>query len=80
LLTWIKATASELLYQVSMWQPITSAPYGSDLELSVIEREVTHVLAFPCRRDSYGWIDAATQRRVEVRPTHWRPWSERDAA
>jgi hypothetical protein len=63
-----------------MWQPISSAPYGSDLELSVIERDVTHVLTFPCQRGLYGWIDAATQRRVDVRPTHWRPWDQRDAA
>jgi hypothetical protein len=63
-----------------MWQPISSAPYGSDLELSVIEGEVKHALAFPCRRDPYGWTDATTQRRVDVRPTHWRPWSEPDAA
>jgi hypothetical protein len=63
-----------------MWQPISSAPHGSDLELSVIERDMTHALTFPCRRGLYGWIDATTQRRVDVRPTHWRPWSEPEAA
>jgi hypothetical protein len=63
-----------------MWHPIASAPYGSDLALSVIEREVTHALAFPCRRRLDGWVDAATQRRVDVRPTHWRPWTEPAAA
>jgi hypothetical protein len=63
-----------------MWHPISSAPFGSDLELSVIEQDVTHALTFPCRRVLYGWINATTQRRVDVRPTHWRPWSERDAA
>jgi hypothetical protein len=63
-----------------MWQPISSAPSGSDLELSVIERDVSHALAFPCRRGPYGWVDAATVRRIDVRPTHWRPWAERDAA
>jgi hypothetical protein len=33
-----------------MWQPISSAPRGSNLELSDIEHDVTHVLSFPCRR------------------------------
>jgi hypothetical protein len=63
-----------------MWQPISSAPYGSDLELSVIERGVSHALTFPCRRGPYGWVDAVTERRIDVRPTHWRPWAKQDAA
>jgi hypothetical protein len=63
-----------------MWQPIASAPYGSHLELSVIEGDEIHVLTFACRRGLYGWVDAATQRRVDVRPTHWRPWKEPEAA
>ena len=57
-----------------MWQPISSAPYGHDLELSVIENDVPHALAFPCRRVVDGWVNAATLRPVDVRPTHWRPW------
>ncbi len=57
-----------------MWQPIYSAPYGHDLELSVIENDVPHALAFPCRRVEEGWVNAATLRSVDVRPTHWRLW------
>jgi hypothetical protein len=57
-----------------MWEPVSSAPYGHDLELAVIEREIPHALAFPCRRVLDGWINAETMKPVAVRPTHWRPW------
>ena len=57
-----------------MWQPITTAPYERDLELAVIETDEPHALVFPCRRVLDGWINADTSERIEVRPTHWRPW------
>lgn len=60
------------------WQPISSAPFDQDLELSVIEDNETHVLVFPCRRTAIGWVNASMNSRVVVRPTHWRPWSYRD--
>jgi len=59
-----------------MWQPISTAPFGSNLELAVIEREVPHALVFPCRRVLDGWVNTETMTPVDVRPTHWRPWSE----
>jgi hypothetical protein len=59
-----------------MWNPISTAPFGRDLELAVIDRGVPHVLAFACRRALNGWINAGTLKPVDVRPTHWRPWSQ----
>jgi hypothetical protein len=58
-----------------MWQSISTAPFERDLELAVIDNDgEPHALVFPCRRTLGGWIDAATKRRVEVLPTHWREW------
>ena len=57
-----------------MWQSIATAPLDRDLELAVIDGSGKHALVFPCRRVLNGWIDAATQKRVDVRPTHWRDW------
>jgi hypothetical protein len=59
-----------------MWQPISSAPYDLDLELAVIDEGGPHMLVFPCRRVLDGWINAETNRRINVRPTHWRPWGQ----
>ena len=59
------------------WQPIESAPFDRDLQLSVIEGEV-HALVFPCRRTEVGWI-SGSGKSVEVSPSHWRDWTEQEA-
>ena len=56
------------------WQPISTAPFDRDLELAVLEGADTHALLARCRRASYGWVNAATGRPVDVNPTHWREW------
>jgi hypothetical protein len=61
-----------------MWQPISSAPFGRDLELAVLDADGAHALVFPCKRVPGGWINAATKRWIDVRPTHWREWVPKD--
>jgi hypothetical protein len=62
-----------------MWQPISTAPYDRNLELAVIDRTGEHLLIFACRRTGIDtWIDALTGRRIDVQPTHWREWSEKN--
>ena len=58
------------------WQPIATAPFDCDLELSVIEKGEVDALVFPCRRVKSGREDAKTGQLVTVRPTHWRLWPE----
>jgi hypothetical protein len=58
------------------WQPISTAPFDHDLQLSVIEKGEAYALAFPCRRTAGGWVQAKTGKLVLVEPTHWRVWSE----
>nr|WP_115734126.1 hypothetical protein [Aminobacter aminovorans] len=57
-----------------MWQPISTAPFDRDLELSVIDRDGVHPLVFPCRRVLAAWIKSATKERLDISPTHWRIW------
>jgi hypothetical protein len=64
---WSKGASSD-------WQPISTAPTGSDLEVAVIERAIPHALIFPCRRTEDGWISGETGERINVHPTHWRKW------
>lgn len=58
------------------WQPIATAPFDRDLQLSVIENDEVYELAFPCRRQEDGWVHARTGKLVFVDPTHWSSWSE----
>jgi hypothetical protein len=59
----------------SVWQTISTAPFGRDIELAVIEGDRVHPLVFACHRAPDGWIKAQTHERVLVSPTHWRLWS-----
>jgi hypothetical protein len=60
----------------TMWQKASSAPFGQDLELALIDYDGPHSLGFPCRRVLRGWVNAETKERVDVRPTHWRRWEQ----
>jgi|ERR1700722_2826293 hypothetical protein len=53
---------------VADWERITTAPFDRDLELAIVDFDGAHALVFPCRRMLEGWIDAETQKRIEVSP------------
>jgi len=59
------------------WHPIATAPFDRDLELAVLEKDDVHALVVRCRRDSLGWVNAATGQPIRVDPTHWREWRDR---
>jgi hypothetical protein len=75
----IKARLAGPRHKGQVWQPIATAPFDRDLELAVIDGDGPHPLVFPCRRILHGWMKAQTLERIEVRPTHWRPWSDDSA-
>lgn len=58
----------------AIWEGVTTAPFGRDLELAVIEGNAIHKLVFPCRRIPGSWVKAETAERILVQPTHWRAW------
>lgn len=62
----------------SVWETISTAPFGQDLELAVIEGNHVHALVFACRRSPAGWVKVPTHERIVVNPTHWRLWSPKD--
>jgi hypothetical protein len=67
-----------MMDQQSVWQSIATAPYDRDLELAVIEKDGLHPLVFACRRTPSGWVSVPTRERINVNPTHWRPWPAKD--
>ena len=58
------------------WLPVSIAPSDADLEVCVMDGGGIHALIFPCRKNGTEWVDAATKKRIEIQPTHWRNWNE----
>ena len=56
------------------WEPISRAPSDFELELAILNGDGPRSLPFPCRRVLDGWINARTERRIDIAPTHWRRW------
>jgi hypothetical protein len=59
------------------WLPVSIAPSDADLEVCVLDRHEFHALVFPVRKSGTDWVDAATRKRIDIAPTHWRKWAER---
>jgi len=55
-----------------LWQPIDSAPPDREVELQVTDQFGSYALRFPCRLTGKGWVNAASERQLELEPTHWR--------
>ena len=58
-----------------MWRDTLTAPFDRDLELATIDAAGVHPVPFACRRVVGGWVKADTDRRIDLRPTHWREWA-----
>jgi hypothetical protein len=58
------------------WSPISIAPSDADLELCVMDNFGIHEIVFPCRKKGAQWVDALTEERVDIQPTHWRKWTK----
>lgn len=66
-----------LVQEPLMWHLITSihqVPNDKKLRLGVMDREGLHPLVSPCTRVGESWIDSESNRRIDVRPTHWEEW------
>jgi hypothetical protein len=58
------------------WLPVSIAPSGADLEVSVMDKRGIHALVFPVRKSGTDWVDASTQKHIDIQPTHWRKWTD----
>lgn len=61
---------------MTIWNPITEAPFDTDVQIGINYPEGVHALVFACRLTADGWIDPATGRIIDIRPTHWRNWQD----
>jgi hypothetical protein len=59
------------------WLPVSIAPQNADLEVCVIDdKGGIHALVHPVHKRGADWVDAATKKRIDIEPTHWRKWDE----
>jgi hypothetical protein len=56
------------------WLPIATAPSDRALEVCVIDKSGAHALVFPCRKNGADWVNATTNKWIDIQPTHWRLW------
>jgi hypothetical protein len=63
------------------WKPISTVPFGRDVELQVGDRFGDHVLGFPCRLTDRGWVNAELNVALSpaVTPLAWREWDKGQA-
>jgi hypothetical protein len=57
------------------WLPVSIAPSGADLEVAVMDKGGIHALVFPVRKSGTDWVDASN-KRIDIVPTHWRKWPD----
>jgi hypothetical protein len=67
---WLRGLKSRIL-RLPQWHDIATAPLHREIELAVIDGNVS-VLGFSCLRCDNGWCDAETLRPINVVATHWR--------
>jgi hypothetical protein len=59
------------------WREIDTAPAGVALRIVVADRSGGHhVLPYPCRQTTTGWVSAVTGAPLVLRPTHWQLYQE----
>jgi hypothetical protein len=58
------------------WLPVSIAPQNANLEVCVIDKRGIHALVHPVHKRGTDWVDAATKKRIDIEPTHWRKWDE----
>ena len=58
------------------WLPVSIAPPDTDLEVGAMDKGCVHALIFPVHKSGTYWVDASTKERIDIRPTHWRKWTD----
>jgi hypothetical protein len=60
------------------WLLIASAPFDTAIEVAIIDRDGFRPVEFPVRRTEAGWVDANSNARLDIDPTHWRKRQAQD--
>jgi hypothetical protein len=59
------------------WLPISIAPADINLQVGVMDKRGDVVaLVFPVRKQGNYWVDAVSEKPIDIAPTHWRAWTD----
>jgi hypothetical protein len=64
------------IHSADKWLPVSVTPPGVPVEVSLVDSTGIHALIFACCWNGAAWVGASTRKKLDIQPTHWRPWSE----
>jgi hypothetical protein len=69
---------SEVHRLPEQWLPISIAPADTNLQVGVMDKRADDVVAlvFPVRKKGTYWVDAVSNKPIDIGPTHWRAWKD----
>lgn len=63
------------------WLPVSIAPPGGDLEVCIMDYDgIVLALGYPVHKNGVDWVDASNKEQIDIQPTHWRKWDERQGS
>lgn len=64
------------LHSPDRWLPISVVPKGLPVEVSMTDDSGFRALVVACRWNGEAWTGVLTRKKLDIAPTHWRPWSD----
>lgn len=64
------------MHSPEMWLPVAIVPVGLPVEVSVADPGGFQALVVACCWTGQAWTGVSTRKRLDIMPTHWRPWSD----
>jgi hypothetical protein len=64
------------LHSPETWLPVSVVPLGRPVEIAVADARGFQALVVACCWTGTAWTGARTRKRLDIAPTHWRPWCD----
>lgn len=58
------------------WLPVSIVPTGRPVEVAVVAAGGFQALVVACCWTGQAWTGALTRKKLDIAPTHWRPWCD----
>lgn len=64
------------IHSPETWLPVSIVPIGRPVEVSVAAAGGFQALVVACCWTGEAWTGVSTRKKLDIAPTHWRPWSD----